>query len=94
MAYGRRLLPQVVDLYAQTDPSRIYASIPNSPTTVLNGFRDISMVELAAIVNRLSWWITDILGASQLDTIAYIGPSDIRYAAVFLAGVKCGFKVY
>ena len=34
------------------------------------------------------------LGRSTVfETIAYIGPSDLRYAIVFLAAVKCGYKV-
>lgn len=31
--------------------------------------------------------------STVFDTIAYIGPSDLRYAIVFLAAVKCGYKV-
>ena len=27
------------------------------------------------------------------ETVAYIGPSDLRYAVVFQAAVKCGYKV-
>lgn len=29
-AYGRRLLPQVLDVLATTDPAKVYASIPKS----------------------------------------------------------------
>lgn len=28
--YGERLLPQVVDAYAKSDPERIYALVPHS----------------------------------------------------------------
>ncbi|KAI5919463.1 hypothetical protein F4810DRAFT_714545 [Camillea tinctor] len=31
--------------------------------------------------------------SSHFDTIAYMGLSDIRYVAVFLAAVTCGYKV-
>lgn len=51
------------------------------------------MSKLAAVVNRLSWWMNDNLGQGNLGTVAYIGPADIRYAAMFLAAVKCGYKV-
>ncbi|ROW14767.1 hypothetical protein VPNG_03833 [Cytospora leucostoma] len=93
MEFGRRTLPQVVDYYAQTDPSRVYASIPKSTADLSNGFRDITMTKLAALVNRLAWWLEGILGVGNLDAIAYIGPADIRYAAIFLAAVKCRYKV-
>lgn len=93
MEFGRRLLPQVVDFYARTDPAKVYASIPKSSAKLSNGFNDITMAKLAAVVNRLSWWMDDDLGYGDLDTVAYIGPTDIRYAAMFLAAVKCGYKV-
>ncbi|TGJ87546.1 hypothetical protein E0Z10_g1201 [Xylaria hypoxylon] len=90
--FGRRLLPQVVDSYAQTDPDRVYASIPKSANDLSDGFRDVTIRKLAAVVNRLSWWLKDTIGTGNLDTIGYIGPSDIRYAAIFLAAVKCRYK--
>lgn len=93
MDFGRRLLPQVVDYHAQRDPSRVYASIPRSATGLSDGFRDITIAKLAAMVNYLSWWLEGILGVGNLDTIAYVGPADIRYAAIFLAAVKCRYKV-
>lgn len=93
MEFGRRTLPQAVDYYAQTDPSRVYASIPESAVDLSNGFRDITMAKLAAVVSRLAWWLEGILGVGNLDAIAYIGPADIRYAAIFLAAVKCRYKV-
>ncbi|KUI71888.1 Oxygen-dependent choline dehydrogenase [Cytospora mali] len=93
MEFGRRLLPQVVDYHAQMHPSRIYASMSRSPTDLTKGFRDVTMVKLAAVVNRLSWWLEGILGVGNLDAIAYIGPADIRYAAMFLAAVKCRHKM-
>lgn len=93
MEFGRRLLPQVVDHYAQTDPNRVYASIPESDTDLSKGFRDVTMAKLAAMANRLAWWLVGILGVGHLDAIAYVGPAEIRYAAIFLAAVKCGYKV-
>ncbi|KAK7744112.1 putative NRPS-like protein biosynthetic cluster [Cytospora paraplurivora] len=82
MEFGRRILPQVVDYYAQTYPSRVYASIPESATDLSHGFRDVTMAKLAAVVNHLSWWLEGILGVGNLDAIAYIGPADIRNQVV------------
>lgn len=93
MEFGKRLLPQVVDHYAQTDPRKVYASIPRSAIDLSDGFQDITMAKLAAMVNRLSRWLEGIMRIGNLNTITYIGPADIRYAAIFLAAVKCRFKV-
>lgn len=93
MEIGKRLLPQVVDHYARTSPHKVYASIPKSTSDLSDGYLDITMRKLSAIASRLSTWLSGLLGAGNLETIAYIGPADIRYAAVFLAAVKCRYKV-
>ncbi|KAI1439319.1 hypothetical protein F5Y02DRAFT_424178 [Annulohypoxylon stygium] len=49
MEFGKRLLPQVVDHYAQTDPRKVYASIPRSAIDLSDGFQDITMAKLAAM---------------------------------------------
>lgn len=90
--FGKRLLPQVVDHYAQTEPGRVYASIPKSTTDLSDGFQDITMAKLASIVDRLAWWLESTIGVGTLNTIAYIGPADVRYAVMFLAAVKCRYK--
>ena len=91
--YGARLLPQVVDELSRSDPTRVYATFPLS-SDLSHGFRDVTMLEVAQSINKLAWWIEMNLGRSTVfETIAYIGPSDLRYAIVFLAAVKCGYKV-
>ena len=91
--YGSRLLPQVVDQLSRSDPTRVYATFPLS-SDLSRGFRDVTMLEIAQSINKLAWWIEMNLGRSTVfETIAYIGPSDLRYAIVFLAAVKCGYKV-
>jgi hypothetical protein len=92
--FGKRLLPQVVDGFARHKPHRVYASIPKSQLDLSAGFQDVTMARLASIVNSISWHMEKTVGQGKLDTIAYIGPSDLRYAAIFLASVKCGYKVY
>lgn len=92
-SYGSRLLPRVVDALARSNPKRIYASFPLS-TDFSNGFRDVTMFELANAVNKFAYWLEQNIGASTVfETLAYMGPSDLRYAIVFLATVKCGYKV-
>ncbi|KAK5991668.1 Non-canonical non-ribosomal peptide synthetase FUB8-like protein [Cladobotryum mycophilum] len=93
MEFGRRLLPQILDRLAQTEPSRVYASLPISVNDLSDGYQDVTVAKLASIVNRMSWWLKSILGVGSLSTIAYIGPADIRYAVMFLTAVKCGYKM-
>ncbi|PHH68649.1 hypothetical protein CDD82_374 [Ophiocordyceps australis] len=91
--YGKRLLPQVVDWYARHDAAKIYACLPRSATDLASGFQDIDMAMLAAMVNRMSWHFEAILGRGNLESIAYLGPADIRYAVFFLAAVKTGYQM-
>lgn len=91
--YGKRLIPQIVDELARSEPTRIYASFPLS-TNVSDGFRDITFKELAQAADAAAWWLEKMIGRSDAsETLAYIGLSDIRYTIVFLAAVKCGFNV-
>jgi hypothetical protein len=91
--YGARLVPQVADQLAASSPSKIYASIPRG-SDISDGFRDVTVLELVSAVNDMAWWIEENYGRSDVfATIAYMGVSDIRYAIVFLAAVKCGYKV-
>lgn len=92
-AYGARLLPQVVDEYARIDPNRVYASILLS-ADVSQGFRDVTMKDMARAVNSMAWWIKDHLGLrNNFETLGYLGVSDLRYPTIILAGIKCGWKV-
>lgn len=91
--YGERLLPQVIDAYAESDPVRIYALVPNS-ADVTQGFRKITMRDLASAVDLIAWWIDSHFGRSEsFETLAYIGATDICYGIFFFAAIKCGYKV-
>ena len=91
--YGSRLLPQVVDELASSNPTRVYATIPVSPD-LSQGFRDVTVLDIAKAVNAFAWWLEERIGkSSSFETLAYMGIPDLRYAVVFLAAVKCGYKV-
>ena len=91
--YGSRLLPQVVDELATTNPGRVYATYQRS-SDISEGFRDVTMGELASAVNKAAFWLMEVVGRSTtFETIAYVGPSDLRYAIMLLAAIKCGYKV-
>ncbi len=98
--YGRRLLAQVVDDRARLQPEKIWASIAHSDAR--DGFRDVTIRELAQAVNFMSWWIEARIGRSKpangrfgedIEAISYIGAPDVRYGVMFLAAIKCGYKV-
>ncbi|KAF2176481.1 acetyl-CoA synthetase-like protein [Zopfia rhizophila CBS 207.26] len=91
--YGSRLLPVVVDEIAQSQPDLPYASVPLT-ANLSDGFKDITFSDITSATNYLAAWIHGNLGrSSDFDTIAYIGPGDLRYVVVFLAAIKCGYKV-
>ena len=92
-SFGSRLLPQVVDELAKTDPNRVYATYQRS-SDISAGFRDVTMREMASAVNKVAFWIKENIGCSTtFETIAFVGPSDLRYAIMLLAAIKCGYKV-
>ncbi|KAI1264941.1 hypothetical protein F5Y18DRAFT_71444 [Xylariaceae sp. FL1019] len=91
--YGRRLMPTVLDHLAVTTPDRLYGVIPKS-ADVTEGFRDISVADMARCVNFMARWIEKLYGRSQsFETMSYIGTPDLRGPAIFLAAVKCGYKL-
>ena len=91
-AFGRRLQPHVVDELAQTVPERVYAAIALSSDCSV--FRDVTFLELSRAINRFAWRLDASIGCTtSFETLAYVGIPDIRYTIVFLAAVKCGYKV-
>ena len=91
--YGARLLPQVLDELAKSDPARIYATLPLS-SDLAQGFRHVTVLEMAQATNAFAWWLDERIGkSSSFETVAYMGVPDLRYVVVFLGAVKCGYKV-
>lgn len=89
-----RLLCNMVDDMARAKPEALFAEYPKSPTSYDAGFRKISITNLANAINGLAWWLHRELGPSEeFRTLAYIGPNDMRYAALILGAVKAGYKV-
>lgn len=90
---GQRLLPHVVDYYAHHEPDRVFAAIFKSGGGD-HAFEDISIAMVANAVNHMAWWMKKNLKSnSKRRTLAYIGPSDLRYTIILLAAIKCGWKV-
>lgn len=92
--YGERLVVHVVDELARRTPERIWATISRSPYHLDDGFRDITMRQLANAVNCAAWKIDAHFGRSKtFDVIAFLGVSDVRYAIHTFAAIKTGRQV-
>lgn len=91
---GNQLLPVILENRAREDPHGIWAKFPISPNSYSEGFRSVTRQEMMNAVNRVAWILERDLGRSQtFETIAYIGPNDLRCTIVVLAGIKVGYKV-
>jgi len=91
--YGKRLLPIELDKIAQRNPTKLFASIPIS-YNVIDGFRDVSFLEIANGVNDFAHFLERLYGRSdKFETLTYLGPADLRYVIVVLGAIKCGYKV-
>ena len=91
-AKGSRLLPSVLDHTGTESPGRIYASVPLTHD-ITDGFRDITHGEVLKAIDALATWLAANFGVSEdFETLAYTGVADLRYALIFYAAVKCGYK--
>ena len=72
--YGRRLIPQILDSLASTEPDRIIYSVADFSDDV-HKFRRISARSFANAVDKTAWWLHGQVGQSTLlETVGYIGP--------------------
>ena len=93
MAYGKRLLPSVVDEQSKADPERVIYSY-STAADPSKGFRDVTTRAFANAVNKMALLLMASLGnPSDFEVIGYIGPSDIRFAILALAAMKTGYVV-
>lgn len=62
-SYGRRLIPQILDRLAASDPERIVFSIASFPENTGPSFREITAAAFTRAVDKTAWWLH-----AQLDT--------------------------
>ena len=92
--WKRQTLMTRVDTIAAETPSKTYAAWPKSPLTYENGFREITYGDLANAVNGVAHLLQrELNGSAPGQTLAYIGPNDVRYPALILGAAKLGHKV-
>jgi len=91
---SNELLPIILENRARYNPNGVWARFPNSPSSYAEGFRSATHLELLNAVNKVAWLLEETLGKGKnFETIAYIGPNDLRCSIVVLAGIKAGYKV-
>ncbi|OTA63356.1 nonribosomal peptide synthetase, partial [Hypoxylon sp. EC38] len=93
--YGRRLVPNIIDEIAKTDPGREVFSIPRS-SDPHDGWKAVTFKEYANAINYIAHRIIETCGVpspGSFPTIAYIGPNDARYVVILLGAVKAGYKI-
>lgn len=91
--YGQRLLPNVADELAITNPGKVHASIAVS-ADVRDGFRDITISHMVNAANHMAWKIDELFGKSpSFEVISYLGISDLRYSIMVISCMKTGYQV-
>ncbi|KAK5172165.1 uncharacterized protein LTR77_003803 [Saxophila tyrrhenica] len=89
---GKRLIPQIIDAYAEHEPDRIWGAQARTDT-ISDGFNNITFKQLAHLVNHFARFIHEKIGPGQeFESISYIGSSDLRYCPFAWAAVKCGYQ--
>lgn len=81
-----RLLPQVLDGLASTDPHHVLGMAPK--VNISEGFNCYTASQLSHAVNYTAHWLESHTGLSH--TISYIGIQDFRYWVMELAAIKIG----
>ncbi|QKX61516.1 uncharacterized protein TRUGW13939_08668 [Talaromyces rugulosus] len=89
----KKILCHVVDEIAYRDPEKLFCIHPIS-SDITQGWRRVTLANLADAVNYTAQWIVRTVGpASEDEHLAYMGANDIRYAAFTLACMKTGHSV-
>ncbi|OQU95845.1 hypothetical protein CLAIMM_02010 [Cladophialophora immunda] len=89
-----RLLPQIIDDLAQQEPNRIICAIPQNED-IMSGVNEITVLQLSKAIDHAAWFLENTIGRSEsFETLAYIGPHDLRYAILSVAAPKAGYKSF
>ncbi|KAL8774486.1 MAG: hypothetical protein Q9209_000859 [Squamulea sp. 1 TL-2023] len=89
--YGKRLIPQILDKLAAAEPDRIIYSVAKFSDSS-SDFRHISARAFAKAVDKTAWWLQNqVAKPTNIQTVGYIGPHDIRHILLTYACVKAGY---
>jgi acyl-CoA synthetase (AMP-forming)/AMP-acid ligase II len=92
--YGHRLIINIIDERAKSEPSREWISVPNS-SNPKDGWRKITYKQAANAISRVANKIVETSGTPKEGahpTIAYIGPNDVRYLVLTFGAIKAGYQ--
>jgi len=92
--YGNRLLVNIIDERAETEPSREWVSVPVS-SDPNDGWKKITYQQAANAVNCVAHKLVSSTGRpkeGEFPTVAYIGPNDVRYIVFALGAIKAGYQ--
>ncbi len=93
LPYGRRLVPTYIDGIAEQNPGKVFACIPKS-FDLEEGYVDVTYGAFSRAINRTAAFLEDRFGKGiSFETLAYLGPFDIRYFILACAVCKVGYKV-
>lgn len=91
--YGKRLLPEIIDAMAVSEPKRTVFSLATVTDSILQ-FRHISAYQFARAIDKTALFLRSHLGArSSIQPVGYIGPHDLRHILLTYGCVKAGYAV-
>lgn len=89
-----RLLVELVESRAATQPQAIFAKVPRD-NAYANGYQVVTNSALMRAVDHIVGLIESTFGPSvDFQRIAYLGLHDLRYTIVLLAGIKLGYTMF
>lgn len=93
--HGRRLLPQVLDELAVSDPEHVMGMMAKS-ADISQGFNNLTALQLSKAIDYMAHCFDKLLGKVSDDTftpIVFIGLQDFRYWAMELAAIKTSHPI-
>ncbi|KAI9151854.1 Isocyanide synthase-NRPS hybrid crmA [Paramyrothecium foliicola] len=89
--YGKRLIPQIMDELAASDPDRTVFSLATVSGESLI-LKHISACDFTKAVDKTAWWLHNQVGKPEsIEPVGYIGPHDLRHVLLTYACVKAGY---
>jgi hypothetical protein len=92
---GHRLIPTLIDQYAATEPPPVWAVVPADENDLSKGFKDVTFRNFANAIDHAAIWLREHLPQPlrEFQTVAYVGPKDVRYPIIAVAAAKLRIKV-
>lgn len=84
-AEAEKLLVKIIEEKAKWTPDHTFVRFPGEGWET-KGYSTITWRQYANGINKVAHWLDEQLGKSENnDTVAYMGPNDVRYAFVWPA---------